>query len=478
MVSVTAQAYKNPAAAGALRYYLGYSVIYITVLYLFYQCLGKGLVLQISGAVILFIFLASPILLPLRFKFRESRNLLLIFYLISLVFALPLQSLVYSSGNSSNVYNGGIAAKLFVFYFYAMLCFLLKYTGKYSSTLWVRYCFIFVIFGGIFSAPFSSGDFYGQSSAVYLINTFLPLCLLFMLAVLAKDVPSPELPVIINAIYLTAVGFGLFVYAFPELWSSDMFRELYENSGFALVNGLPRTWFTTLNGTDYFQRFNGILTDPILMGYFSATIFISNFFGSNHTTYRLLMTTLSAVVMLISGSKGAVAFTLMTILFSNKHFYVMFKSLWRVVLGALVSVASVWYFFHDSSSSASVHLAGLVGPIEGLFQTSPAQALFGHGYGAGGNISKAMAVTDESNWLLRGAESGVGTMLYQVGVVGLLAIFAGFAYLIRIYTRCCSAAVFAYFILTFLQENLINLNYLVFLFLLLSILLKRESAAQ
>ncbi len=83
-------------------------------------------------------------------------------------------------------------------------------------------------------------------------------------------------------------------------------------------------------------------------------------------------------------------------------------------------LAGVWSdpIGRSGGESTSIHIAGL---LEGVY--SLAEAPFGHGVGSGGNFYRLYnPEISRHDWLSTGAESALGTFVYQTGIIGVVLL--------------------------------------------------------
>jgi len=118
-------------------------------------------------------------------------------------------------------------------------------------------------------------------------------------------------------------------------------------------------------------------------------------------------------------------------------------------------------------TSASIHILGLTLPFINIGDYSFVEILFGHGIGSGGNSLKGVIGSDMPimEWLQSGSESGIGTLFYQLGSIGLLSILViNYKIIFLLKTLEAKFIYFFYFLNIFIQENLINFNLLLLVF--------------
>lgn len=295
----------------------------------------------------------------------------------------------------------------------------------------------------------------------YLANSYIPLYLsVIAIATFLKSPPTRSnnlnYQAWINPILITApAGFIISYLLIP----SDFFVTHQEAKGYELISGLPRNWWSSV-GDSLYLRFSGTSEDPILFGYLCAAL--ATILSAQKRYIGLF---LLAALTISSLSKGAIIWMLGSILIplAIKRFK------WKAPAYTLITLALIYLYINGSSdlkTSANVHLIGLATPFIQAINTPNISSLIGHGVGSSGNILKSALLGDISNddWLSGGAESGLGLLIYQTGLIGATVAVALVIIIFRkLQSDTSKSAWIVYWANALLQENLINLNYIILL---------------
>ena len=328
-------------------------------------------------------------------------------------------------------------------------------------------------------------------SGKYFINSFIPLFLGLILLALIIERPQ-EIPSSGggggSAAYFSlsfAILVLCFFYNLSLVFSYELFRpdlaSAYraEHRGYIDYGDYPASWKDVVRGA-LIIRMAGTFSDPIQFGYFCT--FCSFFFMCSRSFLFKLVGAAFAYGLYLSASKGASICLAISLLLFFAH--LRFKALfWPTV----IAVTFVFLFLASSlSTSGKVHFAGLVGGLTSVATASPINMGFGYGIGAGGNLSvvSGSVGAQDHSWLLTGAESGFGVMVFQMGLSGVLCLFLTVRYFLCavkksnfLSTRSKSAVtslMISYLVCFLLQENLINSSILCMFFLAICMLVHSD----
>ena len=268
---------------------------------------------------------------------------------------------------------------------------------------------------------------------------------------------------------LFAHVYGLIFYF--DKWEIFNIAALYELKGYEAISGLPRSWWIETSSGMLF-RFPSVFENPITAGYISA-FFSMCFFSLRKFFFGIVF----YMFAILSVSKGALLYlTLFIIMFSlikiSKISKIIFKKVfnsWFIITSLMVLYILLQSVMAASlKTSASIHLLGLTLPFINMFEYSVFELIFGHGIGSGGNFYKGAFGPSLNllDWLGSGSESGIGTIFYQLGLSGIIVV-ASLFYRILFLIGSIEARfiLFFYFLNLFMQENLININLLILVFL-------------
>ncbi|QCY11381.1 hypothetical protein [Pseudomonas sp. MPC6] len=293
----------------------------------------------------------------------------------------------------------------------------------------------------------------------YLANSFIPLVLslliLYRLSTNKSSLKINSTPWLVLLALSVPIGALISLILMPP----EYYQDQQGAKGFELIAGYPRIWWTPI-GDHFILRFPGTSEDPILFGYIAASIALALYSESKYIKFFIAM-----AITIISLSKGAIIWLAGSILISAVSSRVTQRNL-VYILSVIALITLYLKGASDLNTSANVHILGLFGPIETALTNRDLSSLIGHGIGSSGNILKSYLLGDisQDDWLGGGAESSLGLLVYQIGLIGVAAFFAS---IIKIFTNIKSpiakSAWLIYWTNAMLQENLINLNYIILL---------------
>lgn len=426
-------------------------ILYTFIFLMSYEVSKNFLLLHL----LIFSIILSLSLLMYYNKIYLKINLLISSFMTYLIFYFFIQSMFFDAEDFDIKQKLVIILKLSIFYISSM--FLIYPLSLYKKYIIYYFycCFLFILM--------AINNLSIMEKSIYFLNSFLPIFILFyILQKLEYEKVNFKIFNMFIWFYFLSLLISIFIIFNLIHWEIDFFYKLYENSPFALVNNLPRTWFTTFLGLDLFRRFNGTLADPIIFGYISATILLILTYSKDK---KILIFPIVLFFLLSSLSKGSYALYILVIVLNIIGFKFFYKNIFYWLLFVLICVVSLAFGSLGQGSSADVHFLGLILPFLNLLDYSIIEILIGHGFTSGGNLAKGIGIINELNWLQTGAESGIGTIFYQTGLLGLLFIITIFYRQIEISKLFAKNLITVYFILMFTQENLINMNYLMLLFI-------------
>ena len=202
----------------------------------------------------------------------------------------------------------------------------------------------------------------------------------------------------------------------------------------AVPEPLPADFYSPIEGR-YYRRMASLFGTPISMGYFVAfaLLYLVPFSHplrrSSWSSLRIvavLLLSITLALTLVKGAYGIAALGAMAMCaaaLGSRRGWSFGRILVGWTLAAVPAVVVGILLF--PRSTALLHLYGLVLTFQGLSGTD---LLLGQGVGTGGTISArlgANVVVSEST----GAESGIGTLLFQTGLIGV-CLFLMFAVLL------------------------------------------------
>ena len=473
------------------------SVGIFSILY-FFSLLGIFAISTIENKIVLIstILLYVELIMVIVFYYMKQYTIMhrlaialslsFLMYLIHLLVTLPF-SLMFISDDISyaglqksalTVIRVLITSQLYIVILFFLQRILKRENIKLSKSL-LAFFFILII------ASLTPVEYF-QVKFIYLLNSFLPmffiLFILTHLLLLNKKINiQNEFTTYINAsFYLVALwamcGYIYGIILYIDNWEVFDIATLYSLKGYEPIEGLPRSWWAAYGDFRFF-RFPATLENPIITGYFSAFLSMTMI-----ALRRYLWGALFFIFTLVSVSKGAILFLILTIIiFISSRMSSILKILLLRIFNSpliitllLIGYISLQIIVSEMfKSSASIHILGLTLPFINIDQYSLYELIFGHGIGSGGNFYKGAVGSniDFTTWLKSGSESGIGTIFYQLGMIGLTLVI-GISYKIIFLLRTLEArfVYFFYFLSMFMQEDLINFNLLLLMFLTIIII--------
>lgn len=227
---------------------------------------------------------------------------------------------------------------------------------------------------------------------------------------------------------VAAILFGFIEANTPGFWQGLGLQALWEKKGIDVIPGLglPKNFFASeqLVPGEFIRRMAGPFADPVNFGTFLFAVFIAAWYVKSRVAQIL-----AAVAIALAVSKGA----LLGVLTFVAVWTIKFRSRFEAFIAVSVVAAAGIYFFLFTQSSSTGSTAAHVGGLFAAFTEVVAHPL-GRGFGGTGVLAGLFA--DEgsesgSNIL----ESGLGSVIGQLGVPGLLIYTVFFVSIIRAIRR-------------------------------------------
>lgn len=462
-----------------------------SILYFFSLALLFGISKVENETLLIFsvlLYIETVVMFSVYYAFKQSAvnsiaillSLSFITYFIHLLVTLPFSlmyvadDLVYATFQKSLLTSIRVIINLQLYTFISLTIYLLLKKEH------IKFIKSFFLFGLTLLIAFVIPVELFNVKIVYLLNSFLPMFLIFLLLAhllllqTKNDINNVMSSYLTVTFFLLAlwsiIGYAYGLVLYFDRWEFFDIATLYSLKGYEAIEGLPRSWWIPISEHTIF-RFPSTFENPITASYFAAFMSMIAF-----ALRHYLLSMLFFLFALISISKGAILFLLLTlavILFSKTSLIgrmLLLKILDSSLILALMLLGYIALQFTLSDlfkSSASIHLLGLTLPFSNINQYSVTELLFGHGIGSGGNFFKSAygSGLDSTTWLQSGSESGIGTVFYQLGTIGLsMLVLIHHKIIFLLQTIEARFIFFFYFVSMFLQENLINFNLLILLF--------------
>lgn len=256
----------------------------------------------------------------------------------------------------------------------------------------------------------------GAGAPLYLRNLMIPLACL-QIAITASRYGRGV------ANFPTWIVYAFLAYCYLEVVFGVDFLQFVGIDSYMVANGglaegateeqfTVRIFNTSLLGDlGDMIRLRGPNVHPISLAYALSTFALMCFLRKRYVPMALFFP-----LMVFAGSKGATAYVLFCILF----IWAALRFSPKVVIWSAIGLAVAYgcALFIVGRNDADFHVLGLIGSLRG-FMTNP----LGYGIGAGGNLNIGFTTEQWQTFQHQGyadaaLESGVGVILYQMGIAG------------------------------------------------------------
>jgi len=406
-------------------------------------------------------WLSSLLMIVLMYIFYVNKSLSLDIALLLFTFVLVLLNWTYIG--IGQVFYGWENLKLGVLPrvvgLIVIFVFFLKCTKKFLKVDILLYLFLVIV---IFSFLKSSDK---GIAIQYLANVYIPL--LFSLHIYIFTLSKNNFYINVNKFRIFPVHFVLITLILIDIFFIllDMvsFIDLYsfymEVGRILRGEGTVGNFRTIIFGMQI-NRIPGIFADPIVAGYALTGIFFFFFFTIKNLYLKIILLTLVFILIFMTFSKAA--YIMLTIGLLGLFIYKIKMSLnkkiiliiWMYVITLIFAILRALQ--GEVGDSSAIHVLGLVLPFSQPFGIN---YFIGNDLGSGGNMG---------GWLEQGAESFIGLLMYNTGLIGVLLIVFIFLRLTitaikrkDLIGEFFIAVLLPVFWVSFLQENSFNLSYTV-----------------
>lgn len=226
-------------------------------------------------------------------------------------------------------------------------------------------------------------------------------------------------------VFLIVALFGFVeLYIYKDFWINNNIKELWENKGFSVMDwGLPANFYSSeIIGGSQLRRMVSSFADPVNLGTFLFCGLMIAWFAK-----RKLMVLILGISCILTVSKGAL---LGIIIFVVIYAWYMPKSrapffIALAFAGAGVIAFLVYSSLH-STGSVFAHIDGFVNSFSSVF-TNP----FGYGVGNVGVLATYLGTSANTAVM----ETGIGAVIAQLGVLGLIIYVCVFIKFLTISNR-------------------------------------------
>lgn len=255
-------------------------------------------------------------------------------------------------------------------------------------------------------------------SFAYARNLFLIVITVFIgKYMIRKESNMYQLVNYIFAISLALTIFGFIERFFFNVTTWNTYLNLYsvlmaKGLGYSgSLNGLPDLFYTSILDKT-FRRTVSFFMEPVNLSYFLSASVILSF-----VLKKRMLFVIFTVSNILTFGKGGLMVTVISLLFiiilQIKDFQRKNGFIW-VFLGSLAALLIISFvYFKITPGTALPHLWGLMS-IENNLIINP----MGNGLGSGGNFA-SLSGEHTMDLLETGAESGIATLAYKMGIIGV-----------------------------------------------------------
>lgn len=257
----------------------------------------------------------------------------------------------------------------------------------------------------------------------YLLNSFVPLfltlfCLGAILSLPALSAHDTKVLGRIVVVYslLATIYFLVLPYTY-DIFRPDLASFLRARPGEYIPKGsYDISWGTKIFGYEI-TRLVGTFPDPIIAGYFFSATAFAFYVAKKHLAFLVL-----SVLLIFTFSKGAWLFYFQAIVL----YWIGNHRKYLIVPTAILLLCTQLGLAAYLDASNRMHYLGLVGGTMSVFRADIKSLSIGFGVGDGGNLGRSSLVGGafDAGWLGSGSESGIGVLVHQLGMLGLIALLA------------------------------------------------------
>lgn len=312
-------------------------------------------------------------------------------------------------------------------FLYALIIFvalLPKYYGaniKHNKTnrkIWNT--FILLIVYSLFSIILLSNR--NVLSIVSSARNIFSMLLFYFIGVLVSDRLSLDrFEKLLLIIGLMVVCVGLYEIIFDQsMWRALNITELWTKKGISVQNsGLPTNFYSseTING-HRIRRMTASFADPVNLGAYLFVIFMLAWFRK-----RKIYIWITLVAIALTVSKGAFLGILIFITIYAYYHYSKPVFIISLTLTIGAGMAFLLYASNTSANSVFLHISGLTAAFRSILRHP-----LGSGMGSNGVLARQFSSFSANREI---TESGLGMIIGQLGIPGLLLYIVFFVSLVR-----------------------------------------------
>jgi len=385
-----------------------------------------------------------------------TSSLISVFYWLYLSYAYHLE--LYLSTSYWAAAKAALVLPMIASLFALMHFKVIKYDRSYKYLLVFLAILALSLLKGMLTSPFVS--------VAYLVNVYFPLLLQFLIVAWVSNyiaskglsgsryIGSPTFKLLIFVVLFFSTVFFVLQSIF-DFSLNDIFLDIGQLLGRGGAEGNTRTVLFGMR----LERFPGLFADPILAAYSLFLFFAYIWFFVRHIAAKVIGLVCCVVLAVATFSK---AFFFLLACFIAVNVCLRLKAsdgvkfaLSLFATGCAVLIISLRALMAGITDSSAIHVQGLILPF--VSAESVVSFFIGHDLGTGGNMG---------GWVTQGAESFIGLVMYNTGLIGLLCLALFCLSVLRSAVKTRTNAGYFLFSVSlsilsasFLQENSFNLSF-------------------
>lgn len=287
-----------------------------------------------------------------------------------------------------------------------------------------KYILMFILLIGYSALSVILLNEFNILSIISSLRNIISVFLFYLIGFYSKDrVNQEKFEDIILMFALIVMTVGIIdILTGGNMWIKLNIKDLWTKKGIRVQStGLPTNFYSseTING-QRIRRMTSTFADPVNLGAFLFATFCIAWHRKRKNMMCFLI-----VGMILTVSKGA--WLGLLIFFCIYSYYYLPRTTFLLILifSGSLGIGFLLYAFHTSANSVFLHISGLFSSFKGLIYKP-----IGSGIGSNGVLAKQFSGVSANADV---TETGLGMIISQLGIVGLLIYMIYFA---KLYRKC------------------------------------------
>ena len=317
----------------------------------------------------------------------------------------------------------------------------------YTFTFQKKFYFQIAIFGTLFWYILLLLIFNGNYTDFYIANIrqmITPLIILILFkSIELNDLSKLE---IIQFIYKVTVSIVLlgFIFLLIDVWNYISLHGFFQLKGIPTnEKGLSYMFYEPIIG--YAQRMVSTILDPISLGHMLASVAIAMYYKIGiDGKKRIIFLSIVLLGLLFTFSKGAMLQFFIAVVIFDKNIHLLLKVFALYILFIAI-------YFLPNKAGLLIHLHGTINAFDSI-------SMIGYGIGSVGNYAKMFSSDLTMYELLKISDTFLGSLLGQVGIIGVLIWLYIYLYGIKSISNPGAIIIISQLLIGILSENTMNFS--------------------